>query len=161
MNESCESQVEGNAAVDEEIKQIGLKSSISYFELVKLVVGDFGLTSSDEGKWRIQNITLEYAFTLYFPWIFVMYNFVCREAKESNARRVQRMIQFAKELEKVLPKVSDDMGFLCPALFLVGSIAEGTRIGLANELDLSVEFRAFNGISPFRVKARVTVWSHW
>ena len=38
-----------------------------------------------------------------------------------------------------------------PFFELVGSMAEGTRIGLANELDLVLKFRAFMGQAPFKV----------
>ena len=43
------------------------------------------------------------------------------------------------------------LGDFEPFFELVGSMAEGTRIGLANELDLVLKFKAFMGQAPFKV----------
>ena len=43
------------------------------------------------------------------------------------------------------------LGDFEPFFELVGSMEEGTRIGLANELDLVLKFRAFMGQAPFKV----------
>jgi hypothetical protein len=63
---------------------------------------------------------------------------------------VQDLLEFAKALQIKLSEENDLMRNLKPMLNLIGSIAEDTRIVLANELDITVEFEGFEE-APFRV----------
>ena len=56
---------------------------------------------------------------------------------------IHDLLLVCKSLEFQLTKCSELMGELKPRFTLVGSIAEGTRLGLANELDLSVKFHGW------------------
>ena len=60
------------------------------------------------------------------------------------------MVVFAKRLEAGLNLPDSPMHLLKPRFTLMGSVPEGTRIGIANEMDVSVEF---DGISstPFKM----------
>ena len=53
---------------------------------------------------------------------------------------INSLIKYCQQLENELPKSSDFMRNLQPKFSIVGSVAEGTRLGLANELDLSMSF---------------------
>ena len=53
----------------------------------------------------------------------------------------QALASFVQLLEKGLQK--SELKDLSPIFELVGSMAEGTRIGLTNELDLAVKFKAW------------------
>ena len=61
------------------------------------------------------------------------------------------MVQFAKLLQERLRETTHLMTLLKPTLTLVGSIAEGTRIGFSNELDIMVNFDGWNEQPPFTV----------
>ena len=58
---------------------------------------------------------------------------------------VSDMLRLAQKLEKELVQSSPIMQSLRPSLTLVGSVAEGTRIGLGCEIDLSMKF---DGLEP-------------
>ena len=62
------------------------------------------------------------------------------------------LIDFLAILERKLNQ--GDMSELQPKFVLVGSAREGTRIGLANEMDVLVKFRKFESVkeAPFRVQ---------
>ena len=62
----------------------------------------------------------------------------------------QDMIKLVQKLQEHLQKGS--LKDLMPFFELVGSMAEGTRIGLANELDLALKFKAWMTEAPFQVK---------
>ena len=53
---------------------------------------------------------------------------------------INTLINFCQNLEVELQKSSGTMKSLKPKFEIVGSIAEGTRLGLANELDLTMSF---------------------
>ena len=53
---------------------------------------------------------------------------------------INAMIKFCQQLEKAMLKSSALMRNLKPKFSIVGSVAEGTRLGLANELDLTMSF---------------------
>ena len=59
------------------------------------------------------------------------------ENKNENCLMVQDLLTTMQEVEKELFKEMSDLKL---AFILVGSIAEGTRVGIANELDLTVRF---------------------
>ena len=56
---------------------------------------------------------------------------------------VMDLLRMAQQLEKELPRVNQIMAFLKPKFTLVGSAAEGTRIGLGNEIDLTMRFQGW------------------
>ena len=64
----------------------------------------------------------------------------------------QELLKLSNDLEENLCKSQDSlMQLLKPQLCLIGSMAERTRVGLANELDISMVFRAWKGNAPFKV----------
>ena len=64
----------------------------------------------------------------------------CGCFRRENSNMINALINFCQQLEKALPKSSDLMSNLKPKFSIVGSVAEGTRLGLANELDLTMSF---------------------
>ena len=64
---------------------------------------------------------------------------------------VHDMITISKLLEDMLTKNNDLMQKLEPKLVLVGSAQEGTRIGIGNEIDLSLHFMAWEKCQPFMI----------
>lgn len=66
---------------------------------------------------------------------------------------IQDLIATCKGIEDFLRSAAADetMGLLRPELVLIGSIYEGTRIGSADELDMTVKFQGLDGF-PFTVK---------
>ena len=65
-----------------------------------------------------------------------------------NCMIAHDLIKFAITLEVVL---KDILHMLKPDFTLVGSMAEGTRIGLASELDLSLSFKTWEESIPLKV----------
>jgi hypothetical protein len=63
---------------------------------------------------------------------------------------VQDLLALAKMLQYELRQPNSLMEKFLPTFTLIGSVAEGTRIGIANELDLTVEFEGFEK-PPFQV----------
>jgi hypothetical protein len=63
---------------------------------------------------------------------------------------VQDLLAFAKILQCQLEQHNFLMKKLKPSFTLIGSVAEGSRVGFANELDLTVEFEGFKD-ALFRV----------
>ena len=61
---------------------------------------------------------------------------------------IHDLVRLAKLLESELAIASSTMALLRPRFVLVGSVAEGTRIGLGNELDLTVTFDGWDGDRP-------------
>ena len=53
------------------------------------------------------------------------------------------LLKIAQLLEKELPQVNKILAFLKPKFTLVGSVAEGTRIGLGSEIDLTMRFEGW------------------
>ena len=64
---------------------------------------------------------------------------------------VQDLLLLAQKLEHDLGRSSPMMQFLRPSFTLVGSVAEGTRIGLGSELDLTVRFLGLEDV-PFKFR---------
>jgi hypothetical protein len=64
---------------------------------------------------------------------------------------VQDLLTFAKTLQGELRSCNSLLQNLHPALTLIGSVAEATRVGIGNELDLTVEFKGFKQSPPFQV----------
>ena len=62
---------------------------------------------------------------------------------------IHDLVRFVRELEAALGKTSDVMQLLQPKFSLVGSIPEGTRIGLGNELDVTIDFDGWRDSPPF------------
>ena len=56
---------------------------------------------------------------------------------------IHPLVSICKSLEVTLPTTSELMAQLRPKFTLVGSVSEGTRLGLANELDLTVKFHGW------------------
>lgn len=56
---------------------------------------------------------------------------------------VMDLLKIARLLEEELPAVSQIMAYLKPRFTLVGSAAEGTRIGLGSEIDLTMRFEGW------------------
>ena len=56
---------------------------------------------------------------------------------------IHSLVCLSKSLEATLPTTSELMAKLRPKFTLVGSVSEGTRLGLANELDLTVKFHGW------------------
>ena len=61
---------------------------------------------------------------------------------------IHDLITFAKDLEVALGNASEMMKLLKPKFTMVGSVPEGTRIGIGNELDITIEFEGWNSDSP-------------
>ena len=74
---------------------------------------------------------------------------MCTSHFRMNCMMAQALASLVTELQSEL-KHGQLMKF-APFFELVGSMAEGTRIGLANELDLVLKFRAFMDRAPFKV----------
>jgi hypothetical protein len=70
--------------------------------------------------------------------------FVCIFFRKNSCLIVQDLLKFAKTLEAKLNHRNALMKQLKPTFTLIGSVAEGTRIGLGNELDLTVEFEGMD-----------------
>ena len=68
----------------------------------------------------------------------------------TRCETVHEMIRFAKLLEVELEFTNDLTRNLKPRLTLVGSAAEGTRIAIANEIDLLMSFDGWRD-PPFKV----------
>ena len=56
---------------------------------------------------------------------------------------IHSLVSLCKSLEATLSTTSELMAKLRPKFTLVGSVSEGTRLGLANELDLTVKFHGW------------------
>jgi hypothetical protein len=63
---------------------------------------------------------------------------------------VHDLLLFAKMLQYELRQPTSIMNTFCPTFTLIGSVVVGTRIGIANELDFTVEFEGFDK-PPFQV----------
>ena len=61
---------------------------------------------------------------------------------------IHDLVTFAKVLEVSLKKGSEMMQLLKPRFTLVGSIPEGTRIGIGNELDITIDFDGWKDNPP-------------
>ena len=61
---------------------------------------------------------------------------------------IHDLITFAKDLEVALGNASEMMKLLKPKFTMVGSVPEGTRIGIGNELDITIEFEGWNENPP-------------
>ena len=74
--------------------------------------------------------------------------------RKMSCLMVGDLLYLAKELEAKLSNSSPLMRCLKPKLTLVGSVAEGTRIGLGSELDLTMRFAGLDSqdLPPFRFK---------
>ena len=66
----------------------------------------------------------------------------------------QDMISFAKLLQTLLIEKSDFMRYLKPKFVLVGSAQEGTRIGIGNEIDMTMQFTSWEDCPPFEIALR-------
>ena len=64
---------------------------------------------------------------------------------------IHDLVSFSKSLELALCQTSELMQLLKPQFTLVGSIPEGTRIGIGNELDITIEFDGWRNNTPFAV----------
>lgn len=80
-------------------------------------------------------------------------NDVSADKTRTRCETVHEMIRFAKLLEVELEFTNDLMRNLKPRLTLVGSAAEGTRIAIANEIDLLMSFNGWRD-PPFKVSRR-------
>ena len=70
--------------------------------------------------------------------------------RRTSCMMAQELVRFTEQLQDSISfGPMKDMG---PFFELVGSIAEGTRIGLANELDLALKFKAWLIQPPFKVE---------
>ena len=64
---------------------------------------------------------------------------------------VQDLLLFLQILEVKLAEVSRLMKYLKPRFTVVGSVAEGTRIGIGNEVDVCITFLKWMKEPPFKV----------
>ena len=64
---------------------------------------------------------------------------------------MQDLLSFMKEVERELRGSSELMCELKPSMTLVGSAAEGTRVGIGNELDITLSFNHWKERPIFRV----------
>ena len=71
-------------------------------------------------------------------------------SRKENCAITYDLFNFAKKLETVLCRVSILMRKLRPSFTLVGSVPEHTRIGIANELDITIDFLGWIGKVPFK-----------
>ena len=62
---------------------------------------------------------------------------------KDNCTMIHSLVTLCKALEASLPTTSELVAKLKPKFMLVGSVSEGTRLGLANELDLTVNFQGW------------------
>ena len=70
------------------------------------------------------------------------------DSRMLNCAIIHDLVAFAKLLEVALGKASEIMELLKPTFTLVGSIPEGTRIGIANELDITINFEGWRDNPP-------------
>ena len=70
--------------------------------------------------------------------------------RRENCAITYDLFSFAKKLEIELCRGSELMRKLDPSFTLVGSVPEHTRIGIANELDITIDFRGWIGDVPFK-----------
>ena len=61
---------------------------------------------------------------------------------------IHDLVNFARDLEVALENASEIMELLKPRFSMVGSVPEGTRIGIGNELDITIEFEGWNDNPP-------------
>lgn len=62
------------------------------------------------------------------------------------------LINISKQLEEQLLSASEMMKNLQPRFVLVGSVPEGSRIGLGNEIDLTIQFMEWESSPPFKIR---------
>ena len=99
-------------------------------DLRNLILGNFCISCPSEDLWNIGAVTVK----------------DCVHQSDSmrkNCQMIHDLVRLAKHLEFQIARASSTMALLRPRFVLVGSVAEGTRIGLGNELDLTG--RRFNG----------------
>ena len=61
---------------------------------------------------------------------------------------IHDLVTFSKALEVYLVNTTETMQLLKPKFTLVGSIPEGTRIGIGNELDITIDFEGWKDNPP-------------
>ena len=73
--------------------------------------------------------------------------------RQMSCHMVTDLLRLARQLEQELPGVNKIMAYLKPKFTLVGSAAEGTRIGLGSEIDLTMRFEGWmhEGEAPFKL----------
>ena len=104
-------------------------------DLRNLILGNFCISCHSEDLWNIGAVTIK----------------DCVHQSDSmrkNCQMIHDLVRLAKDLESEMGRASSTMALLRPRFVLVGSVAEGTRIGLGNELDLTVTFDGWDDDRP-------------
>ena len=105
-------------------------------DLGSLILGKFCISCPSEDLWNIGAIVTE----------------DCVHKSDYSMRRncqmIHDLVNLAKDLELEMAVATSTMALLRPRFVLVGSVAEGTRIGLGNELDLTVTFDGWDDERP-------------
>ena len=86
--------------------------------------------------------------TIYILYIHIKSISDYYHSRMLNCAMIHDLVDFAKMLEVALGRASDIMELLKPTFNLVGSIPEGTRIGIANELDITINFEGWRDNPP-------------
>ena len=141
------------------------KNWIVQFETLKhMILGNFCIesTSSGDSKWELQGVKLHPC----THKILSGQNFVGTSSnvypqphesmgfshcREIDCDIIHDMITLSKLLERKLLESGELMKNLQPRLVLVGSTQEGTRVGLGNEIDLTMNFKAWEKCPPFKI----------
>ena len=132
-----------------------------YFKaLDRYILGDMCI-DSPSGTWNFDDVAIVRCrhsswsdrYGLYSCIIYCIQMLPHSKCRSMWCKLVQDMVRFATLLQETLRETNELMRLLRPTLKLVGSIAEGTRIGFSNELDIMVCFDGWEEHPPFMVDA--------
>ena len=131
----------GNRRSNDRLKDLRSRDQISLEDLDSLVLNDLCLNRMpSRNPWHVANFR---------------FNGSChnhRGDKRMSCLIVQDLLLFLQILEVKLAEVSRLMKYLKPRFTVVGSVAEGTRIGIGNEVDVCITFLKWMKEPPFKVE---------
>ena len=105
-------------------------------DLRSLILGNFCISCPSEDLWNISAVVIKECVHQ------------SDHSMRKNCQMIHDLINLAKDLESEMATGTSTMALLRPRFVLVGSVAEGTRIGLGNELDLTVTFDGWDDDRP-------------
>ena len=132
----------GNRRSNDRLKSLRAPNQISLEDLDSLVLHDLCLNRmpSRSNPWHVANFRV---------------NGSCHNHKGERRMScliVQDLLFLLQILEVKLAEVSAVMKFLKPRFTVVGSVAEGTRIGVGSEVDVCLSFLKWTKEPPFKVE---------
>ena len=89
-------------------------------------------------------------FTLLSPILVAMRKYIHASFRKIQCLIIQDLILFFKKVENKLQSHNTQLKKLKPTFTLMGSVAEGTRLSIANEMDICMEFEGLKS-SPFKI----------